>query len=276
MLEPSLRDREFRLISGIVYDRCRLNLHKGKKSLVQSRLSKRLRSLGIENFIKYLDYVQENDAEFSTMLDCLTTNHTGFYREPQHFAFLTETVFPGLNLEGRKTIRIWSAGCSSGEEAYSIAIEMKKGLSDMERKDALILATDISTRMLAVARDGVYEMDRLANCPPDVLRSSFTDCGPEKGVLFKVSPEVARHVRFRYLNLVAPWPMKRPFDVIFCRNVMIYFDKDTQRELIHRFWDTLRPGGILIVGHCESLASIEHEFEFLSPTIYAKRTDTRS
>ncbi|MBN2028041.1 MAG: protein-glutamate O-methyltransferase CheR [Actinobacteria bacterium] len=276
MLGPSLRDREFRLISGIVYDRCRLNLHKGKKALVQSRLSKRLRSLGIENFREYLDYVQENDAEFSIMLDCLTTNYTGFYREPQHFEFLTEVVFPQLDLAEQERIRFWSAGCSSGEEAYSVAIEMKKGLSDIEKKDTLILATDISTRMLDVARTGVYEKDRLANCPPDVLRSFFAHFGPEKGVLYRVRPEVAGLVRFRHLNLVGPWPMKRPFDVIFCRNVMIYFDKATRRELVHRFWEALKPGGILIVGHCESLASIEHAFEFLSPTIYMKRTDARS
>jgi chemotaxis protein methyltransferase CheR len=276
VLELSLREREFRIISGIVYDRCRLNLHEGKKSLVQSRLSKRLRSLGIESFRKYLDYVQENDAELSIMVDCLTTNYTGFYREPQHFEFLREAVFPILNRGKQKRIRIWSAGCSSGEEAYSIAIEMKSCLTNGEKKDALILATDISTRMLNVAKAGVYERNRLTNCPPDVLKSSFSDFGPEKGVLYQVRPEVAKLIRFRYLNLTGPWPMQRLFDVIFCRNVMIYFDKVTQRELVDRFWEVLKPGGILIVGHCESLATIRHSFEFLSPTIYMKRADAGS
>jgi chemotaxis protein methyltransferase CheR len=276
VLEPSLKEREFRIISGIVYDRCRLNLHEGKKSLVQSRLSKRLRILGIENFRKYLDYVDENDAELLIMVDCLTTNYTGFYREPQHFEFLREAVFPSLNREGQERIRIWSAGCSSGEEAYSIAIEMKNGLTNIEKKGPLILATDISTRVLTIARAGVYEMNRLVNCPPEVLESSFADFGPEKGALYQVRPEVARLIRFRYLNLIGPWPMKRLFNVIFCRNVMIYFDKATQRELVDRFWKTLKPGGILIVGHCESLATIGHSFEFLSPTIYMKRADARA
>ena len=259
MVNPSLKQREFRIISGIVYDRCRLNLHQGKKSLVQSRLSKRLRNLGIDDFRKYLDYVNENDDEFLTMIDCLTTNFTGFYREPQHFEFLRQSVFPVLNRNEHKRIRVWSAGCSSGEEAYSIAIEMRNGIKDSGRKDALILATDISTRMLAVARAGVYEAKRLKNCPPGVLRSCFTSLGVHNGSIYQVRPEIAEMVRFRYLNLAGPWPMKGLFDVIFCRNVMICFDKKTQNEIVGRFWKALQPGGILVVGHCESLATIERD-----------------
>lgn len=265
-----LGEREFRKISSMAYQIARLNLHQGKKLLVQNRLSKRLRALGIPSFREYLEYLEANPDEVRTMVDCLTTNFTRLFREPEHFEFLREEVIPWLESLPEERIRLWSAGCSSGEEPYSIAIFLREHMRDLDARDLLILATDISVKALTRAREGVYREDQLRDCPAQWRLKYFTRFKSGGENHFRVSPAISRLVRFHYLNLADPWPMKGPFQVIFCRNVMIYFDRDTQEELVHRFHDYLAPGGYFFVGHSESLARIKNPFRYRKPSIYQK------
>ena len=272
MIYCELKDRDFRRFSSLMYECCRVNLHAGKKLLVQSRLNKRLRQLGLPDFGAYWEYLQEHDEEVAAMVDCLTTNHTRFFREPRHFDFLEKRVFPQLRERGEGNIRIWSAGCSSGDEPYTLAIVLSEAIEDVRSRNALILATDISRRMLERAREGVYSKERIADVPPDLRMKHFdTVEGDGKGDLsFKVKRSLSDLVRFRALNLTGQWPMKREFDVILCRNVMIYFDRDTQNKLIDRFWHILKRDGVFIMGPCESLAGRACKFKFLEPSVYAK------
>ncbi|MEJ5187422.1 MAG: protein-glutamate O-methyltransferase CheR [Candidatus Geothermincolales bacterium] len=265
-----LGEREFRKISSMAYQIARLNLHQGKKLLVQNRLSKRLRALGIPSFREYLEYLEANPDEVRIMVDCLTTNFTRLFREPEHFEFLREVVIPWLESLPEERIRLWSAGCSSGEEPYSIAIFLREHMRDLDARDLLILATDISVKALTRAREGVYREDQLRDCPAQWRLKYFTRFKSGGENYFRVSPAISRLVRFHYLNLADPWPMKGPFQVIFCRNVMIYFDRDTQEELVHRFHDYLAPGGYFFVGHSESLARIKNPFRYRKPSIYQK------
>ncbi len=269
-----MTDGEFERISRLVMDRCGINLHVGKRELVKARLSKRLRKLGLDSYTAYLRYVeQETDgAELANMLDSLSTNVTYFFREPQHLDHLRDDIVPRLmaqrEKDGNRKLRVWSAGCSSGEEPYSIAMVLLETIHDLERWDVKILATDISTRILAKAREGVYEESRFRDTPL-VLRDRYfelIDRGPPK--VFSAGARLRSLVHFAHLNLMEAWPMRGPFDVIFCRNVMIYFDRPTQTKLINRFSQMLAPGGALIIGHSESLSGVSHKMKQLYPTIY--------
>ena len=268
--EYELGEREFRRISSMAYSIARLNLHEGKKLLVQNRLSKRLRALGLSGFWEYLEYLEENPEEVRTMVDCLTTNFTRLFREPEHFDFLREEVIPWLESLPEKRIRLWSAGCSSGEEPYSIAIFLREHMQDLETRDLLILATDISVRALSRAKEGLFREEQLRDCPAQWRLKHFSRTRVGGETYYRVSPAVSRLIRFHYLNLADPWPMRGPFHVIFCRNVMIYFDRDTQEELVHRFHEYLVPGGYLFVGHSESLARIRNPLRYRKPSIYQK------
>jgi len=270
-----LTDEQFARISELVKGLCGINLHEGKKELVKARLNKRLRTLGLRDFEQYLDRVRQDATgdELTTMLDSLSTNLTSFFREPQHFDHLRRVVLPALTARAqgrRRHIRIWSAGCSSGEEPYSIAIFLREHVPDLDRWDAAILATDLSTRVLARAREGIYDAQRLADMPASWVGRHFDEAPGRGGSAFRVKPAVQRLVTFARLNLMGPWPMRGPFDVIFCRNVMIYFDKPTQGQLVGRYCDILAPGGVLLLGHSESLTGIRHRLRYVQPTIYQK------
>ncbi|HEX5580706.1 MAG TPA: CheR family methyltransferase, partial [Gemmatimonadaceae bacterium] len=223
-------------------------------------------ALGMSDFSSYLDFVQAeaSGAELREMIDALTTNKTSFFREPQHFDFLRAKVLPAL--EGRP-LRIWSAGCSSGEEPYTLAMVLRDTLPARDADGSRILATDISARVLARARAATYTPEMLAELPPDLLRRHFA---PAQGGAHRVADPVRRMVSFARLNLMATWPMRGPFDAILCRNVMIYFDKPTQSRLVARFHDLLAPGGHLFVGHSESLTGLEHGFGYVQPAVYVK------
>ena len=263
-----LREEEFERISSIIHETCGINLHDGKKELVRARLTKRLRKLDLPDFREYLDFVESDENEFVAMVDSLCTNLTTFFREPDHFDYLVKEVFPSFNDNSR--IRIWSAGCSSGEEAYTLAILLNEYFPGISRMDCLVLATDISTRTLETAQRGVYTGRKLANVPGDILKRYFKPLRNSNEILFEVEQGLRTLIKFRYLNLMSRWPMKKPFDVIMCRNVMIYFDKITQRELVARFYDILKPGGIFMAGHSESLTGIVHNFKYVRPSIYQK------
>lgn len=200
------------------------------------------------------------------MIDALTTNKTSFFREEKHYQFFRENILPGLC---EKRLRIWSAACSTGEEPYSIAIQLAESLLDFRSWDIRILATDISTNVLERARSAVYPEEVLAPVPPLWRKKYFI---PEEGVesSWKVRPEITKLVSFARLNFLDRFPMRGPFDVIFCRNAMIYFDKKTQETLVNRFYDLLAPGGYLLIGHAESLNGSDHNYKYIQPATYQK------
>ena len=274
--EVVLGEREFRLISDLVYEHCGINLHDGKKELVRARLAKRLREGNFRTFSEYIRHVLDDPTggEFAVLVDSLSTNLTKFFREEQHFEYLRSQWLPPqlAAKQSRRDFRIrgWSAGCSSGEEPYSIAITLLEAVQGQGRWDVKLLATDVSTRILEKAQEGLYEKDRVEPIPPP-LRNKYLIRTRENGAdLYEVADSLRNIVIFGYLNLMQDWPIKGPLDFIFCRNVMIYFDKPTQNRLINRFYDLLAPGGVLFTGHSESLTGIEHRFKYVQPTIYTK------
>lgn len=276
MDDCTLSDAEFSRISDLVYEHCGINLQHGKKPLVQARISKRMRAGQFGTVSQFLDYVQNDKSgqEFTDLIDSLSTNLTSFFRENQHFQYLTRELLPKISARckesGRYRIRTWSAACSSGEEPYTLGITLSEALQGSQW-DIKILATDICTRVLKAACDGVYDERRVAPVSPE-LRSKYMTVQPLGGgrKQYVMSPSLKEMIRFRHLNLMENWPFTGPFDFIFCRNVMIYFDKPTQEKLVSRFWNCLAPGGVLFTGHSESLTGINHRFNHLAPTIYGK------
>ena len=268
---PELTRSQFVRIRRMVYEHCGLNLTDGKEGLVRSRLAKRLRKLAIPSFEQYVGLLQQKDArdEFLAMVDALTTNQTSFFREPSHFEFLRTQVLPSLASEHRP-IRIWSAGCSSGEEPYSVAILLRESIADPARCDCRILATDISSRMLDFAREGVYDSGALEKVPALYRNKYFAADGRDRSPRFRVIDSLRHMIRFARLNLMAQWPMRGLFDLVLCRNVMIYFDKPTQAALVKRFWAILKEGGYLLVGHSENLTRFTQDFTYVQPATYVK------
>jgi chemotaxis protein methyltransferase CheR len=271
-----LSDHDFNQVRDVVHELAGINLNEGKKELVVARLSKRIRQLGMKSVGQYLEYVQEErtQKELITMLDALSTNLTSFWRESQHFEYLAKETVPRIVERARTSddfrIRAWSAGCSTGEEPYSLIMQVLAHLDRAIRYDFKLLATDLSTRVLGIAREGVYSAERVKPLPND-LRSRFIVSEPsDNGKFYRVTDEVKTHASFARLNLMESWPMHGPMDFIFCRNVMIYFDKPTQGRLVRRFFDLLRPGGTLYIGHSESLTGVEHNFRYIRPTVYEK------
>lgn len=270
LLTAELSHNQFMEISRLVHKRCGISLKSGKEALVRARLMKRLRALEISNIQDYLKLIgsEQGNSEIHTLIDVMTTNKTSFFREAAHFDYLAEVILPEINAS---QLRFWSAACSSGEEPYTLAMVLRENIASIDQKDVLILATDISTRMLDTAREGIYSQERMDGVPKSSIHKYFECCphGGEKR--YRVSPAIRRLVRLAPLNLMQPWPMKGRFNVIFCRNVMIYFDRPTQQQLVNRFYDLLLPGGYLFVGHSEGLSGVRHSFQYTKPAIYKKR-----
>lgn len=273
--ELTLTEEQYQQISEIVYNHCGINLHDGKKELIRSRLAKLLRKNQMSSYAEYLDRVMK-DTEgpaFSEFINSLTTNLTMFFREPHHFEFLGTSFMPRLlddkDRNRYSRIRAWSAGCSSGEEPYSIAMLLHNVVSDFHKWDVKILASDISSSILEKAQRGVYHRDKTSNIPQP-LKVKYTQSNPKDHSQVMIVNQIKDMIVFKYLNLIRDWPFRGPFDFIFCRNVMIYFDRQTQQQLINKFWDVLAPGGTLFTGHSESLTGINHRFKYLLPTIYQK------
>ncbi len=270
-LKP-LGDREFQYLSSLVYQYCGINLHEGKRELVRARLSKRLRELDMDSFAIYCKYLQEKNPpeEITILLDTLSTNLTSFFRENQHFEFLKRelpNILRQKKQKGSSRLRLWSTACSSGEEPYSIAFVVAEALEEVGIPfDTKILATDISTIMLKKAERGIYSQEKVKDIPPALKFKYFQY---ENGD-YTVIPELKRIIAFRKLNVIGEWPFQGTFDIIFCRNMMIYFDKATQSELIDRFHKYLTDDGYLFVGHSESLIGISHSFRHIQPTVYQK------
>ena len=269
LMSADLSEKEFRQVSQIVHTISGINLKDGKEALVRARLMKRLRALRMGSFKEYIQFIDTDEGreEVALLIDVMTTNKTGFFREADHFTYLRDTILPGIT--GRR-MRFWTAACSSGEEPFSLAMLLRESIPDMRSKDVLILATDISMRMLEMARLGVYGEDKIRDLPPAFFKKYFIRARDQYPPAYQVKDEVKSMVRLAWLNLMDPWPMKGPLNVIFCRNVMIYFDRSTQQTLISRFWDLLEPGGYLFVGHSEGLSAIKHRFRYVKPAIYRK------
>jgi len=269
-----LRDTEFEKISRLVYSHCGIHLHDGKKELVKARLSKRIREGNFRSFADYYDYVKtgEGTDEFIAMIDSLSTNLTSFFREDGHFRALSRIV-PELIREaarrGRPRLNLWSAGCSSGEEPYTMAVTALEAAQGTGA-DIRILATDISTRVLKKAGQGIYPAERVKSVPPDLLRRYFQVGQGNWAGYYRVKKDVRDLVRFERFNLMDPPAPGDPCNVIFCRNVMIYFDKKTQEGLVNRFHGRLAKGGYLFIGHSESLTGLSHAFQYLEPSLYRK------
>ncbi len=250
-------DRSFRRLAERVYADCGIVLSDGKRNLVTSRLARRLRDLGLADFDAYCQFVESPDGteERRRMISLLTTNVTKFFREAHHFASLETEVLPPLAKRARAggRVRIWSAGCSSGQEPYSIAVTVRKVMPEAAQHDVRILGTDIDPEMIRVGRAAVYPDAGDAQIPPEMRRLMFGP-GPAGDAARPIAPELRALVTLTELNLMQDWPMRGKFDVIFCRNVVIYFDAPTQARLWSRFAEVLAPGGFLFVGHSERVS----------------------
>ena len=267
--EHELTSAQFSRVAALLHDHCGITMRPGKEGLVRARLVKRMRKLSIPDFEKYLDLVGDSPArpEFAEMVDALTTNKTSFLREHSHFDYLRASVLPTL----AHPVRIWSAGCSSGEEPYTLGMLLLDHSMTGSARDARVLATDISRRMLSKAQLGVYSAQVMSDVPLDWQRRYWTRVdGADTAGQHSATPLLRTVVDFARLNLLDHWPMRGPFDAIFCRNVMIYFNKQTQQRLIDRFWSLLRTGGHLFVGHSESLTGTSHRFRYVQPAVYVK------
>jgi chemotaxis protein methyltransferase CheR len=270
----------YQKFAKLVYDSAGISLGDAKRELVKSRLAKRIRTLGLTGFDEYYQHLSKNDTEGNElvlMLDAISTNKTDFFRENQHFTFLSDTILPALmqkaRTRGDRRIRVWSAGCSSGEEPYTLAMVIRESLDKSVSWDCKILATDISTKVLHFAHEGLYEESKVNAVPAQHRFACFDkEIGP-RGACYRVKPEIRHMVTFRRLNLMnASFPFSGAFDIIFCRNVMIYFDKPTQEALVNKFYKHLAPGGYLFIGHSESLNSLKTPFQFVKPTIYVRNS----
>ncbi|MGF1483005.1 MAG: CheR family methyltransferase [Opitutales bacterium] len=266
-----LSDREYEYFRSIIYDHCRINLGPNKRELVKARLNKRLRALKLPNFKAYIDLLQgpNSEEEWTNLIDSISTNYTFFFREPAHFEFLYKQALPEL-ASGGGTFRVWSSACSSGEEPYSVSIVLDqffKGQSEAYR----IECTDISTRILAKAREGIFAPPQVEKIRRDWMKKYFEQGRRGNEVLFRIKEPVRGRLNFTHMNLMdRSFPWREPFQVVFCRNVMIYFDRETQEDLVQRIAQHIVPGGYLFIGHSESLTGVRHGLKLIKPSIYKK------
>jgi chemotaxis protein methyltransferase CheR len=270
--EYVLEDSDFRKIISLVTDTTGIVIGEAKRSFIVGRLGRRLRALGLSDFGEYCQVLDGPDgaSERHMLVNAITTNHTSFFREPHHFAALTSSILPEIFAAPERRarrLRIWSAGCATGEEPYSLAMVLLDSSGPLTGWDTRILATDLDTNVVAHAAAGVYDRDRLQSIPTKYM-SRYVIGQPDGSGLMDGAPRSL--ITFKPLNLLDEWPMRGPFDIIFCRNVVIYFDKPTQRTLFDRYAEVLRQDGWLIIGHSESLANVSDRFELVGRTIYRK------
>jgi chemotaxis protein methyltransferase CheR len=265
-------EEDFEAISALVKSLTGINLTRQKRELVYGRLAVRLRAMGLRTFREYRQIVAEDAQEQIRMCNAITTNLTYFFREPHHFEHLRDQVLPALcERANPRRLRVWSAGCSSGEEAYSIAMILLESLPQLQAWDVRILATDLDSDMLETAAAGAYSAERVKGLSEARLRRFFAEHKDEGSCTYVVRPELRHMVTFKKLNLMQPLPMTGPLDVVFCRNTVIYFDKDTQRDLFARIAPLQRPGDLLYLGHSESLLSVSSDYESIGHTTYLRR-----
>jgi len=263
-----------RVFQEILYAQSGIVLKDSKRSLVESRVAQRLRALNMHSYSQYLDYLQSGTPgdELVHLIDVISTNVTKFFREPDHFEILDESVERWV-ADGRKQLRFWSAACSTGEEPYTMAMTLQPH-QQRHDLDLKILATDISTRVLAHAQTGHYAADRVASVPDELRARYFRSRFGSEQEAYVVADELKSLILFRRLNFKKfPYPIKGAFDGIFCRNAMIYFDRDLRTRMVYEFAKLLRPGGILMIGHSETLIGIEKKYRTIKPSVYERLND---
>jgi len=275
--EFSFSDEDFNSLRGLVKDVTGITLADSKRELVYGRLSRRLRVLGLPGFRDYRDLLASSagEAELAEFTNAVTTNLTSFFRENHHFDYLRDQFLlkRAADASGSRRIRVWSAGCSTGEEPYSAAMTIAEAIPDWNRWDIKILATDLDSDVLARAQARVYKEDRVRGMNPRRVSKFFAESKGAQGPQYTVNADLASMISFRQLNLMHALPMKGPLDVIFCRNVVIYFDKDTQRQLFAKMAKLQRPGDLLFMGHSESMFKVSEAWTLIGKTIY-RRNDT--
>ncbi len=277
-MNPTLSNKEFELFRDLIYKTSGINLAQSKKELVKSRLSKRLAAKSIDTFEEYYRFVTRTDnsgEELVHLLDNISTNKTDFFREKKHFEFLNSKLLPDL-IEKKekmrdKKLRVWCAASSSGEEPYTLAMTVLDHITPKNGWDIKILATDISTKILQKAIRGVYMQETVNDIPQGLLAAHFSRTLINNTVFYKVKDHLKALISYRRFNLMTPkFPFKNPFDFIFCRNVMIYFDPETQQRLVSKFYDCLPKEGYLFIGHSETLAKRVSGFKYIQPALYQK------
>ena len=269
-----LSDSQFRKLAKLVYRISGISLGEDKRDLLRARLAKRFRTIGVQGIDEYIQRL-ENDTqghEIVGFLDCVTTNKTDFFREPQHFDFMARQVFPQIDriCARGENYRIWSAACSSGEEPYTLAMVALENQALLGGRQVEILASDLSTKVLSQAGKGIYPMERVAGIPRNLLTAYFQKGQGDWQGHVRLKASVRSLVSYRRINLMERFDFKQVFHAIFCRNVMIYFDKETRSRLVDKFKACLPKGGYLFVGHSESLTGLEHKLKFVRPAVYRK------
>jgi chemotaxis protein methyltransferase CheR len=272
----TMTDAEFARFRSLVYEQSGIYLKEMKRELLKGRLAKRLRHYGYDSFAQYYEHLKDHDsqgAELQEMINAVTTHKTAFFRESHHFDYLRDRfllpVRRAADQGHRPSIRIWSAGCSSGEEPYTIAITVAANLDRLNTWDVRILGSDIDTNVLDKARAAIYPREAVSDLPSDLLRRNFLSGQGKHAGFVQVKPEIRNLVRFGRVNLLEEtWPFHGKFDVIFCRNVMIYFDRDVQRRLLGKFAQYLKPGGLFFAGHSENLFWLGDSFQPIGGTVY--------
>lgn len=271
----SMSSREFASLSRFIYEQCGIKMPEGKKTMLEGRLQKRLRVLGMKSFAQYVDYLFQpdgNNEELVQMIDHVTTNKTDFFREPDHFDYLQNHVLPEWWAKyGTRRLMLWSAGCSTGQEPYTLAMVLHEFAAGRPGFDFQILATDISTRVLEQAKKAVYSEELLAPMP-SVMKSKYLLRSKDRqSGLVRIIPELRARVKFRRLNFLDDdFGLREPLDIIFCRNVIIYFDRQTQARLLQRFYTHMRNGAYIFMGHSETLSGLDVPLVSVAPTVYRK------
>lgn len=275
----SLSDKEFRLFRDFIYEKCGINLPPAKKTMLSIRLNKRLKALNISSFGAYFDYVTSSGGhkeEQVQMINVVSTNKTDFFREEKHFHYLAKEALPNLakkmNSVSGKSLNVWSAGCSSGEEPYTLAMVLDDFFTNSRSRAYTLLATDISTRVLTLAEKAIYPKDAVHPVPAKFKHRYLMRGKGDQSGFCRIVPELRKRVIFKRLNLIEGryFDLKKKMDIIFCRNVIIYFDRETQVRLFEKFYDQLTPGGYLFIGHSETLHGINDRFQPLTVAVYVK------
>lgn len=274
-----LTRQEFQALSQFIYAEIGIKMPEVKRTMLTGRLQKRLRALKLSNYREYCEFLfsrEGMESELVHLFDVVTTNKTDFFREPGHFDYLVRETLPeliGRGIGGRRKVRLWSAGCSTGEEPYTLAMvlsEYREAHPELGFQFD-ILATDISTRVLDIARRAVYRDDRIDPIPPPLRRKYLLRSKDHQSGLVRIAPEVRQAVRFGRLNFMDDeFGLGEPVDIVFCRNVIIYFDKETQERLMHKFCRHMTAGGYLFLGHSESLHGFDVPLTQIAPTVYRK------
>jgi len=270
--EYSLSEEEYRFVCKLVYDCTGIVLDERKREMVYRRLMRRVRETGLPSFSSYCERLKNDEQELPAFINSITTNLTSFFRENHHFEYLKSQIIPDL-IRGKsdRKLRIWSAACSTGEEPYSIGISLLEAMQGrLQEWDAKVLATDLDSECIEKAKAGIYKTERISALQDNRQKRWFMKGKSTTSDSVKIKSEVAALITFKTLNLLHDWPMKGPFDVIFCRNVLIYFDRATQAELIARYHALLSQGGYLMLGHSESLPADYIGFEVVGRTVFRR------